>query len=378
MQQTRRDFLMTMVGAGLLAGCGGTEVASVPPDNPPVVNSPLDEATLNRTLDEQFAVLDAPGVIAGVWVGGQSWTALRGVQDTLTRTPVTMNLHTRVGSVTKTLTGTLILQLVGEGLLGLDESIERWFPELPDARAITIRDLGSMSSGIDSYTLDPKVADEYLSNPTRAWSPQELVAAGASLPRKFPPGLGFQYSNTNFVMLGLIVESLRGKPIAQVLKERIFARLGMEQSSYPLDTRLPDPHWSGYTLQGSADNLPLDATEWSPTFASTAGEMVSTLEDLRIWTRVLGTGSLLSPALQAERLKPNLASQAGGRAYLFALGREPGGWLAHDGEIPGFNTQIAYLPSLDATIVVMVNCDIGKAPAAQIFAALASIIAPEA
>jgi D-alanyl-D-alanine carboxypeptidase len=104
--------------------------------------------------------------------------------------------HTRIGSVTKTFTGTLILQLVDEGRLRLDDTIERWFPTLPDANRITIRQLGEMSSGIQSYTTDPTVVDRYLTHPETVWTTPELIASGTSLPRAFAPGQGFLYSNT--------------------------------------------------------------------------------------------------------------------------------------------------------------------------------------
>ena len=236
-----------------------------------------------------------------------------------------------------------------------------------------------MSSGFDSYTLVDSITDEYFANPTRAWDPEELLFAGAALTRKFNPGEGFLYCNTNLVALGLIAEKILGKNLAEILGERIFAPLGMTQSSYPYGTSFPDPHWSGYTLQSSPDGTPIDATNWSPTFAAAAGQAVSTFRDLRVWARALGRGTLLSPAMQVARLMQNPHSVRGVRSYCFAVGND-NGWLAHSGELPGYNTQIAYLPSLDATIVVMANADIagtdGQNPAVAGFKALAGVVAP--
>ena len=306
---------------------------------------------------------------------------MRGSRQRAAGPAAALGEHTRIGSVTKTMTGTLILQLVDQRKLRLDDTIERWFPQLPDARKITIRDLGSMSSGIASYTAESVITDQYFARPTMAWNPNALVAGGAALPRLFTPGHGFSYSDTNFVMLGRIVELVTHKPLAQVMQSMLFTPLGMRNSIYPTNNRLPSPFWRGYTVQGSEHGNVLDATNWSPSFAAGAGQGISTLADLQRWTRALGTGSLLKAATQRARLVPNPASEAGGRAYLFALGSDHG-WLGHEGSIPGYNTEVQYLPSLNATIVVLANTDIANAnvvnPNVRISGAPASgIVAPK-
>jgi D-alanyl-D-alanine carboxypeptidase len=167
--------------------------------------------------------------------------------------------------------------------------------------------------------------------------------------------------------------------LAQLLRTMVFNRLGMSHTSYPSGNRLPRPFWHGYTIQGSEFGNALDATDWSPTFAAGSGAAISTLSDLHRWARAVGTGALLSPATQRARLVPNPASVKGGRAYLFGMG-EDHGWLGHEGSFPGYNTDLQYLPSRNATIVVLANSDIGDAenlsPVSTIFSALARVIAP--
>jgi D-alanyl-D-alanine carboxypeptidase len=270
--------------------------------------------------------------------------------------------------------------LVTEGKLKLDDTIEKWFPELPDADTITVRELGDMSSGIDSYTANQTLVDQYFANPTRAWTPEELVAAGTSLPRLFKPREGFFYSNTNFVMLGLIIEQLTNKPYPEVLQRRIFEPLKLRESSYPDTNGMPVPSWHGYTTQGSADNQPVDVTHWSPTFAAMAGQIVSNLDDVMTWARAVGTGATLTLKTQRSRLRGNAASKSGAREYAFAIGKD-NGWLAHDGELPDFNSQLAYFPKQDITIVVLANSDMSVAgstatPAPVIFSALAKVVTP--
>jgi len=116
-----------------------------------------------------------------------------------------------------------------------------------------VRQLGDMSSGIDSYTTDDTVTSEYFANPRKAWAPEDRVAAATALPRRFPPGRGFPYSNTNFLMLGMIVEKVTGMPVGTAMQAMTFDRLGLDRTSYPGDTRMPSPYWHGYTDQGTSD-----------------------------------------------------------------------------------------------------------------------------
>lgn len=380
-QYSRRQFFSLLAGSAVLAGCGSSADFFVPPpaNNPQTSFDADTQAQLNAAMDQVFAGVESPGLMASVRVGSRAWDATRGTTTLGGATPASLGLYTRIGSITKTMTGTVILQLIEEGQLSFEDTLSEWYPTIEGSEAISIRDLGSMSSGFESYTFDPTITDSYFADPEQAWDPETLLFAGASLTRRFDPGQGFYYCNTNFVALGLIAEKILGQDLAEIFEERIFTPLGMTQSSYPYGLALPDPHWSGYTVQGSDDNTPLDATNWSPTFAAGAGEAASTLRDLSVWVRALGVGTLLSPAIQAERLEENPFSVSGVRAYCFAVGID-NGWIAHDGEIPGFNAQVAYLPALDASIVVTANADIrgadGKAPAAAGFAALAAVIAP--
>ena len=336
------------------------------------------EAKLEGALSKTFARTKAPGVIAGVWIGDKGWTAVRGSTMKGKRVTPTLGDHTRVGSVTKTFTGTVILQLVDEGKLKLDESIAKWFPTAPEASKITIRELGDMSSGINTYTADPALDDLYFAHPQTVFNTGEVIAAGLALPRKFPPGEGFFYSDTNTLMLGKIAEAVTGKSIGTLLRERIFMPLKLKGTSFPTDTKLPTPFWNGYTDQNVEGTKVRDSTHWSPSLAGPAGGIVSTLPDLHRWAIALGTGSLISKGAQQQRLKPNPFSVAEGREYLFCLGRDHG-WLLHTGDIPGYNTTVGYLPKKKAVIVVETNSDMeagGDLPTPVLTSALAEVISP--
>ena len=334
---------------------------------------------LNRALLRSWSTTWPPGVIAGVWMGNRRWTtAVGSTRRALGPNPLLKD-HTRIGSDTKTIVGTIILRLVDQGRLSLNDSIARWFPQIPDATNITIRDLGEMSSGIPSYTADNALTNQYFADPRQTFSPNVLNAAGAAQPQMFPPGHGFWYSDTNFVILGRIIEMVTGNPLAQVMRQMVFKPLGMRNSLFPTNNQIPKPFLRGYTAQGSMFGNALDSTHWTPSFAAGAGGAISTLGDLHRLAVAVGTGKLLKPATQRVRLIPNPASEGGGRAYLFALGRDHG-WLVHQGQIPGYNTEIAYLPKLKAALVVIANSDIANAqkvnPVSAIFTALARVISP--
>jgi D-alanyl-D-alanine carboxypeptidase len=197
----------------------------------------------------------------------------------------------------------------------------------------------------------------------------------------FDPGTEFQYSNTNTVLLGLVLEQVSSEPIGELYRERIIEPLGLQGTSFPdtSDASLPKPHAQGYSLLAwlpvEVDpGEPIDTTDWNPSEAWTAGAMISTVEDLLAYGRVLGsTGEgLLPPEQQAERLESfvsdvpplNQPPLNGDLAYGLGLTNDHG-WIGHDGEIPGYNTTLFYHPELDAVVAVEVNSDIfsGDCPA---------------
>ena len=271
----------------------------------------------------------APGAIVGVTVGDRTWKSVRGSTRRGAKVRPRLGDHTRIGSLTKTFVATLILQLADDGKLKLTDTIDNWVPWVPNASQITVRDLGDMGSGINTYTADQGFLDAYFANPRAAWTPIEVIKDGVSLPPKFAPGQGFFYSNTNFLLLAKIAEKVTGKPIGRLLRERIFDPLGMTHTSYPYTTALPAPSWNGYTNQdasGTGDKI-FDATHWNPTPFGAAGQIVSNLADMQIWAKAIGTGSLLTKAGHRAQLTAN--PLRGQRAEKVRVRRRRGQRLDH-------------------------------------------------
>jgi D-alanyl-D-alanine carboxypeptidase len=215
-------------------------------------------------------------------------------------------------------------------------------------------------------------------DPYHQWTRQELLNLSFAHDVKFQPGEKWEYSNTNTVLLGLIIEAKTGgKTVAQNFQERIYDRLGMRQTSWPLGSNFPTPHANGIT-DDTSDRTVVDATNWNASWADAAGQLVSNLSDMEIWARALGTGSLISPAMQAERLDwVHLPGNDG--TYGLAIGKA-GGFLHHQGELPGYNTIALYLPPYDGTIVVLANANVPwdePGPAARIFKAVSDVVSPQ-
>jgi D-alanyl-D-alanine carboxypeptidase len=333
------------------------------------------KADLDAALEKSFKESDAPGVVAAVQTPDYTWVQAQGVADRASGEPMTPDVHHRIGSVTKTYTATLLLQAADKGLLSLDDTIDQYVKGVPNGDEITLHQMSNMTSGIASYTADEQWAKEWLSDPTRVWQPEELARIGIKKSPLFEPGTGWFYSNTNYVLLGLVLEKVTGKPIGDLYREQIIEPLGLKNTSFPdpADSSIPEPHAQGYTLQGrSSGEKPTDSTDWSPSEAWTAGQMISTVDDLLVYGRALGTGKgLLSAEQQSERLGSFVSDVPpldqpplkGDLAYGIGLGKDHG-WVGHNGEIPGYNTYLFYHPELDAVVAVEVNSDIssGKCP----------------
>src|ERR671936_602563 len=377
----------------LLPGAGQTRAAErsarhMPAAAPPAF-SPAIQRQFQQALDQTVANPTVPGAIVGVWVPGRgTWVRAAGLADRATKRPMQVQDYTRIGSLTKTFIGTLILQLVAEGKLGLDDSIKRWAPRVPNAQHITVRELLNMSSGLYNYGEDKQGWVRQAFAPTgqalaRQWTPQQLVQVAIAHKPYFPPGKGFHYSNTNTILLGMIIEQITGRPVQDVLRTRILQPLGLTHTVFPTTAAMPSPHLHGYSAEGGP--LTEVNTTANMSWGWTAGAMISTLADLHTWPQALATGALIRPALQRERLiwNPYTVGVRRGAAWYGLAITNDGGFLGHAGGLPGFNTQAASQPGAHATIVVLTNSDAeapaelqedkGRGPAQRLFYRLATI-----
>ena len=267
-----------------------------------------------------------------------TWIKAYGEADPVAHAPMTADMHTRVGSITKTFTGTLLMQLQEQGMVSLDDTIDRYVTGVPNGDVISLRQLANMTSGVASYTRNQAFVDALSTNPTAVFTPEQLLAYGLSQSPSFAPGAQFDYSNTNTILLGIVIEKVTGQPIGDVFKEQILDPLQLNNTIWPgTSPDMPTPYPQGFTLQSqdATPDHPGNATNWNPSWGWTAGAMIMDMRDLLTYGRALGTGQgLLGPAAQAERL----TSFPGSAGYGLAVGCIDG-WVGHAGELPGYNTS---------------------------------------
>ncbi|MFJ8357789.1 serine hydrolase domain-containing protein [Streptomyces sp. NPDC093984] len=384
-------MLVVPVAGGTAFGAGRSPVTTVtaaaPPtpsasdglrDLTPAVTRQLDEA-VRRVMREAHV----PGVTVGLWTPHQgSYVRSFGVADQSSGRRMSPDLYLRIGSETKTFTVTALLQLVDRGRVGLDDPIGKYVDGVPGGDRITLRQLAGMRSGLFNYSQDPDFFKALTSDPRRSFTPRRLLDYAFRHPVLFPPGQKFDYSNTNTVLLGLVVEKAGGERLGDFIRKNILGPAGLHHTLFPLDAGFPTPHAQGYTDQTASGKVE-DAADWNPSWAWAAGAMISDLRDLRVWARTVATGrlpgggTLISPALQKERLTtpPTPIPGAGYGLGIFDVH----GWIGHNGSLPGYESLTVHLPSARTTLVVLLNTDIdhaGQEPSTLFGEAITKLVTP--
>jgi D-alanyl-D-alanine carboxypeptidase len=350
-------LLVAPTQAGATTTRSGHQMAVVP------APQRIDPGELRRLLD-QIVAAGAPGAAALVRDEHGVQQAASGLADLRTGRPMRPKLNYRVASVTKPFVATVVLQQVAEGRLSLSDTVERWLPGiLPYGGQVSIRQLLNNTSGVPEYLLVPLLElYESKQGRFRSWTPRELVALVAGQSPLFPPGTTYSYSNTNYVLAGLIVEAATGRTLGQELKRRIIRPLGLRDTFFPVNRPdIPGRNARGYSLplgdQGPMLDGPLlDFTVYNPSLAWAAGNLVSDLADLQRFFRALLDGRLLPPELLAEMTTTVPIGQGAGYGLgLLVLETPCGRLIGHDGGIPGFITIVLSTQDGRRQFGIMVN-----------------------
>lgn len=306
--------------------------------------------SLQRALDHVVAT-GPPGAVLFVREGHRSLRLTSGYSDRRHRTPMRADNRFRVASLTKSFVATVVLQLVGEGLLGLDDSVERWLPgAVPGGDRITIRQLLEHTSGLYDYFEDPRLMAPYERGDfAHRYTPRELLALGTSQPSLFPPGSRQTYSNTGYVALGLIVEASTGRSLGHALKARIFEPLRLRSTTFGNGA---GPRAHGYARIGGRLR---DVARLNLSFEWAAGAVVSTAKDIARFYRALLAGRLVRSDLLALMTMPALGAKIGYGAGLEKVRSPCGPAWGHSGATPGFTTH-AY-ENRDRQIILLYNLD---------------------
>ncbi|MGW2250545.1 serine hydrolase domain-containing protein [Kitasatospora sp. NPDC001660] len=338
-----RAAVAAVVGAGLIAALAPAASAQPADRSTAVVASTADHAALDAALAGLTAKRYTTSALGAVREHGRlAWRNATGVADLDSNAPADPGGRFRIGSVTKTFVATVLLQLVGEGRLSLDDTVESLLPgEVPNGANITVRQLMNHTSGLPNYTRDRAfdVHDQgwLATGRYRSYSLQDLLDIAWKYPPAFPPGTDWQYSNTNYLVVGMIIEDLTGNSWNDEVERRVIRPLGLTGTSMPDDSPfIHGPHAHGYFKMPDG---PVDVTDLDPSMAGSAGAGISTTADLTKFIGALLDGRLLPPAELAAMQQTT--THGGGRSYGLALLRMDtpcGTFWGHDGGIPGYNT----------------------------------------
>ncbi|MEU7143962.1 serine hydrolase domain-containing protein [Nocardia sp. NPDC046473] len=291
-----------------------------------------------------------PGAQIVITERGRDWTASSGVGDLATGARFPDNGYLRIGSNTKTFTATVLLQMVAEGTVDLDAPVERYLPGVVrgggnDGTRITVRNLLQHSSGLPDteQLLSQTPQADLAAMRWQQFDVAEVVRPVLALPSRFTPGMKAEYSNTNYLLIGMIIERVTGRPVAEEITRRIIKPLGLAATYYPApgETGLRAPHPLGY-LQ--IDHHRIEYTEFNPSWAGAAGAMIATGAELNRFFIALLAGKLL-PTAQLDEMKRNtmVFDRMPGAGYGLGLIRYPVScgkevW-GHGGSISGFHTR---------------------------------------
>jgi D-alanyl-D-alanine carboxypeptidase len=308
-----------------------------------------------RILDRHRARREFPGAVLALRdPSGASFTVTSGVADaTRSGAPIDASTPWIIGSATKTFVAVVVLQLAQEGKLDLDATVERFFPELPAASRITTRQLLQHTSGVGEY-LHTAAVD---GGARRAWSAPELIAVAVARGPVAEPGAGHRYSNTNYLLLGEIVEKVTSRPWYAEVRSRVIEPLGLRHTGYAGEPSAP-PLGTGYVIAGG--KFVEAALRWHPSLGGAAGAMYSTAADLLAFTVALFEGDLLDAKRTAEMRTFIRGDDIGYVGYAYGLGLEKYTAnnltvLGHMGVGSAHGSFIGYDPTSRAAVAVQIN-----------------------
>jgi D-alanyl-D-alanine carboxypeptidase len=342
--------LSLVITALALSSCGKSDSGTSSDALPRETQRRLDEI-----VDDAMARDGIPGAIVGVWAPGRgTWVAVKGQADISPERAMQAGDRYRIGDVTATFTSTVVLQLVDEGRVKLDDSLQVYFPGAPQVAGITVRQLLNHTSGLFDYRDDEAFQGVMKQQPGRRWSPEELVGIAFTHPAEFPPGQEFHYSDTDYIILGLLVEATTASDLEEEVNRRVIDRLGLINTYFIHNPAMAGQYSHGY-LQTGGGTLQDVSNTYDPSWVWAAGAMTSNQDDLAAYARSLANGDLISRAAQRERLQTVPADLNGSRIY-YGLGIVSWqGFLGHTGYYPGYDCAVFYHPVHEATIVVFFN-----------------------
>jgi D-alanyl-D-alanine carboxypeptidase len=372
----------TVGGVVVVAFCAtGSAIAAVAPSLKRV-----DPIALQATIEGVAKELLLPGAMVLLLTPQGRFAFGYGTTELGVTNPPRAATHFRAASNTKTMTASVIVQLIQEGRLNFNDPISKYVRDVPNAAKITINHLLKMRSGLYNYTNAPELAESLDHDPDRVWTMDELHHMAFKRPPHFAPGTEFEYNNTNYLLLGLVAEKIEGQPLARIFQDRLFGPLGMRSSVLPVSTSnaIPEPYSHGYLYGGSSYALvdapypadlqaaatagtlkPNDDTWQNPSAYFAAGGIISTADDLANWMRALVGGKVFDADYHRQWLDSPEAEDPknpNGQKYGYGIAVitfGPNKIYFHGGEMPGYNSFMGHDPQNDVTLIVWTSLTLG-------------------
>ncbi len=340
----------------IVSGCGNSQI-----------NNSVDAATAaklqqllnDRTSNPNF--YNIPGVVLVVNKrGSKPWVGASGVSDLTTNAALTGNDAFRVGSISKTFTSIVVLQLAQEGKIGLDDAVSKWLPDVAaaltnyDLNKITLRMLLNHTSGVHPYTdvTDPIFLGTY-ENPMTVWTRSQVLGVVNTHVPDFPPGTSWHYSNTNYYILGILIERVTGDTYEHQVQTRIIDALGLQNTYVPAPG---NPYLTGNYAHGyfGVDSL-TDYTDTDPSYPWSAGSVVSTPTDLAIWVMAIYDGTLLNSYYQQQQ-RTYVTTTYPGMLYGLGIVQDNNyNLFGHRGQTFGYDCTMYYVEAKDTSLAACVN-----------------------
>ena len=351
-------------------------VAAAPVLVPPAARAkgPTNGATIETIVRKSMSDMHLKAAIVEVRSNGA--VVYKGaLGESLTGVPATADMHFRNGALAFTYMATLLLEFVDQHKTTLETKLSAYFPDVPNANAVSLRSLAQMTSGYVDYVYTPELLDGYYANPFRQWTPAELIHIGVSKPLEFAPGTNWGYSHTNYVILGLVLQKIAGMPIADALDKYVIGPMGLTNTMQSTTPLIPDPVLHAFS---SERREPLgikpgtdfyeEATYWNPSWTTVEGAIeTTTIDDLCTSIEAVAAGKLLSAASRTAMIVPSIVGfghaapnchdcRTMTKDFNYGLGViNAGPWITQTLGFAGASGAVAYLPQQKLTVAVEIT-----------------------
>lgn len=301
---------------------------------------------------------NVPGVIVGVWEPSRNleWTYAEGIANLSNNKPITTSTLMKVGSITKTFVSTVLLQLHQEKKLSLDDKLAKYIPSFPKSDSVTLRMLCNMTTGIADYIDITEFINTATQHTGIEMTPEQIINYAAKEPYLFSPGTRCSYSNTNYIILGMVIEQVTENTLENEIKERITDKLGLAYTLFPESRYMPENGAHGYIDYDTAKNSDV-SSQIDPSLSWAAGGIISNLENLRTWSIANANGILIADSVNKMR-------KSDSRTYMKFLNIDvkygqgimmSKGYIGHAGLIQGYSSLMLTNPELNSTVVILFN-----------------------